>query len=83
MDAVTSAAVAVSRGGPAPSSEAVRELSAILGAAARTVKGTARKPVVPELPSDEPLKPVTEAVHAVLTVLSTEKPPGTPGSAPR
>ena len=77
LDAVTAAAVAISRGGPVPSAAAARQLSAVLGAAASTVKGAACKPVVPQLPTDEPLEPVTEAVHAVLAVLSGENSPAT------
>ena len=70
MDAITSAAVAVSRGAVVPGhgvrllSEALREVSE----AAATGKPL---DAPPELPDDETLKPVTEAVRALLGVLGT------------
>ena len=68
MDAVTSTAVAVSRGTRVPSSGV-----ALLSAALRTVSEAAEAGTPlgspPELPDDETLKPVTEAVRALLGVL--------------
>jgi hypothetical protein len=49
-------------------------LSGTLDAIADDVEGGADRSGVPRLPSDEPLKPVTEAVHSVLTVLATGSP---------
>lgn len=53
----------------------LRQLSATLSAVANTVEGGAARSEATKLPSDEPLKPVTAAVHSVLTVLASEKPP--------
>ena len=74
MDAITSTAVAVSRGA-VPSgdggrllSEALREISE----AAATGKATGKEhQASPELPDDETLKPVTEAVRALLGVFGS------------
>jgi hypothetical protein len=74
-DAVTATAVAIARGAPAPSPGAVRQLSATLGATADSMEGGAGRSQAAELPADAPLKPVTEAVFSVLTVLASGKPP--------
>jgi hypothetical protein len=70
MDAVTSTAVAVSRGTRVPSSGV-----ALLSAALRTVSEAAEAGTPlgspPELPDDETLKPVTEAVRALLGMLGS------------
>src|SRR5258708_3119967 len=75
LDEVTATTVAIACGAPAPSPGAVRQLDATLGAAASTVEDAAGRSGVTELPSDEPLKRVTEAVRSVLTVLASGKPP--------
>ncbi len=70
MDAITSTAVAVSRGAVVPGdgvnllSEALRAISeaAVTG---KALEG------LPELPDDETLKPVTEAIRALLGVFGT------------
>jgi hypothetical protein len=67
------------RGTP-PSPEAVWQLSTTLGAVAATVEGGAGRSEAAELPADAPLKPVTEAVRSVLTVLASGKPPALAGS---
>jgi uncharacterized membrane protein YccC len=77
MDMVTAAAVAIAGGSGAPSPEAVRRLSAVLGAVADAIehdgyKGHGGGPGRPALPADERLRPVTEAVRSVLTVLAGE-----------
>ena len=80
MDAVTATAVAVSRGATAPSPEAVWQLSTTLAALADRVEGGAGHSKPAELPADPPLKPVTEPVRSVLTVLASGKPPALAGS---
>ncbi len=87
-DAVTAMAAAISHGAPPPRPEAVRQLTAALGAVADTVqadtvradavRARAAPPGEPDLPSDEQLKPVTEAVRAVLGVLSSRPQPPAP-----
>jgi uncharacterized membrane protein YccC len=74
VDAITATAVAIAGGAPAPASGAVGQLSAALASAADRVAGVAQRPELPELPPDGQLKPVTEAVRAVLCVLATGKP---------
>jgi hypothetical protein len=70
MDAVTLTALMVSRGGARVSPSGVRMLSAALRAvSAAASTGTA--PAVAELPDDEALRPVTEAVRALLGVLGS------------
>jgi uncharacterized membrane protein YccC len=89
MEAVTAAAIAISRGAPPPRHGAVRQLTAALGAVADAVQDDKAPPAVIELPSEESLKPVTESVRAVLGVLIGRKepppanqgPPHTTGSA--
>jgi uncharacterized membrane protein YccC len=70
IDAVTAVAVAVWQGAPAPDTGAVHQLNAALDAVADAVKaGTRPKPT--ELPSDPSLRPVTDAVRAVLAILAS------------
>jgi uncharacterized membrane protein YccC len=68
MDAVTSTALAVSRGARVPSS-GVAMLSAVLRTVSEAAEQGTRLGSPPELPDDETLKPVTEAVRALLGVL--------------
>jgi uncharacterized membrane protein YccC len=69
VDAVTAVAVAIRHGAPAPDSAAVRQLTAALDAVADAVKaGTPPRPT--DLPSDPRLKPVTDAVRAILAILA-------------
>jgi uncharacterized membrane protein YccC len=71
VDAVTGLAVSVRRGAPAPSPEAVRALGATLyGLADSLDSGSAPVSASGALPSDEVLRPVTDAVRTVLGTLS-------------
>jgi uncharacterized membrane protein YccC len=70
VDAVTATAVAVEHGAPAPSAEGVRQLCAALGAVADSVETGVRLLRGVALPSEEALKPVTDAVRAVVVALS-------------
>jgi uncharacterized membrane protein YccC len=69
VDAVTAVAVAVWQGVPAPETGAVHQLNAALDAIADAVKAAAA-PRPTELPADPPLRPVTDAVRAVLAILA-------------
>ncbi len=66
MDAITSTAVAVSRGA-VPAGDGIRLLSEALREISEAAAGKAHQ-APPELPDDETLKPVTEAVRALLGV---------------
>jgi uncharacterized membrane protein YccC len=69
MQAVTATALAARRGVSVPE-DGVRELSGVLRAiGAAAANGTA-VPQVGKLPADETLKPVTEAIQALLGVLN-------------
>jgi uncharacterized membrane protein YccC len=70
MDAVTAVALAVSHGAQVPDS-GVRQLSAALRAVSEAAATGTAVPTPPELPGDETLKPVTEAVRALLGVLGS------------
>ena len=82
MDAATATAVAVRRGA-VPSPSGVRQLAGALQAVSQAA--TAGTPLVakPELPDDETLKPVTEAVRALLGVLRVGERLTTPATARR
>ena len=70
MQAVTATALAARRGASVPA-DGVRQLAAVLRAiGAAAAEGTA-VPQVGELPADETLKPVTEAIRALLGVLNS------------
>ena len=69
MDAITSTAVAVSRGA-VPAGDGVRLLSEALREISEAAAGKAQE-APPELPDDETLKPVTEAIRALLGVFGT------------
>jgi uncharacterized membrane protein YccC len=69
VDAVTAVDVAISHGAPAPDPGAAHQLTAALDAIADAVKaGTPPRPT--DLPSDPALKPVTDAVRAILAILA-------------
>ena len=70
VDAVTAIAVAVEHGAPAPSPDAVRRLAAVLNQVADAVRTGTRLPPDIELPDDEALRPVTDAVQGVLAMVS-------------
>jgi hypothetical protein len=71
MDAVTATVVAVGRGAPPPSPDAVRQLTSELRAVAAAMDtGVVLPPTSRSLPADERLEPVTAAVRSVLGVLT-------------
>jgi uncharacterized membrane protein YccC len=69
-DAATATGVAIRRGAPAPSPDAVHQVTAALYAGADAIDAGG-PPRVGELPDDEALKPVTDAVRPVLSVLGS------------
>jgi uncharacterized membrane protein YccC len=79
-DAVTATGLAISRGAPAPSPDAVHQLTAALSAVADAIDADV-PPRVGELPDDAALKPVTDAVRPVLSVLGSGPQPALPGAA--
>ena len=79
-DAATATGVAIRRGAPAPSPGAVRQLTAALYAVADAIDAGV-PPRAGELPGDEALKPVTDAVRPVLSVLGSGPQPARPGAA--
>ena len=80
VDAATATGVAIRRGAPAPSADAVHQLTAALSAVAGAIDAGER-PRVGELPDDEILKPVTDAVRPVLSALGSGPQPSRPGAA--
>jgi uncharacterized membrane protein YccC len=70
-DAATATGGAIRRGAPAPSPGAVHRLTAALYAVADAIDAGVPPPAG-ELPGDEALKPVTDAVRPVLSVLASE-----------
>jgi hypothetical protein len=70
MDAGTATALAVSRGAQVPPS-GVWQLSDALQAVSEAAATGSALAGAPELPDDETLKPVTDAVRALLGVLGT------------
>jgi uncharacterized membrane protein YccC len=80
VDAATATGVAIRRGAPAPSPDAVRQLTAALYAVADAIDAGV-PPRAGELPDDEALKPVTDAVLPVLSALGSGPQPARPGAA--
>jgi uncharacterized membrane protein YccC len=80
VDAVTGVAVSVRRGAPAPAPEAVRTLAtALTGLADALDSGSAPAASLSAgLPSDNALRPVTDAVRTELSVLTPRKGDATP-----
>jgi len=78
VDAVTATGVAIRRGAPAPSPDAVHQLTAAFYAVADAIDAGV-PPRAGELPGDEALKPVTDAVRPVLSVLGSGPHPARPG----
>jgi hypothetical protein len=70
MDAGTATALAVSRGAQV-SPSGVRQLSDALRAVSEAAATGSALAKAPELPDDETLRPVTDAVRALLGVLGT------------
>jgi uncharacterized membrane protein YccC len=79
-DAATATGVAIRRGAAAPSPDAVHRLTAALSAVADAIDAGV-PPRVGELPDDEALKPVTDAVRPVLSALGAGPQPARPGAA--
>jgi uncharacterized membrane protein YccC len=71
LDAVTAVALEVSRGASVPDPAGVRQLCAALRAVSEAASTGTPLPTGLELPDDETLKPVTEAVRALLGVLAS------------
>ncbi|HEV3290075.1 MAG TPA: FUSC family protein, partial [Streptosporangiaceae bacterium] len=71
LDAVTAVSLAVSRGASAPSPAGVQLLCAALGAISEAGSAGIPPPAGLELPDDETLQPITEAVRALLGVLAS------------
>jgi uncharacterized membrane protein YccC len=80
VDAATATGVAIRRGAPVSSPDAVHQLTAALHAVADAIDADV-PPRVGELPDDEALKPVTDAVGPVLSVLGSGPQPARPGAA--
>jgi Flp pilus assembly protein TadB len=76
VDAVTATAVAISRGAPAPSPDAVYQLTDALCGVADAIDAGVPPPRAGDLPADETLKPVTDAVRPVLALLASRDEPG-------
>lgn len=74
MDAVTSTVVAINRGAPAPSPDAVHQLTGTLRAVADAIKAGIPPAGPAELPADPVLQPVSAAVRSVLAVLTRGQP---------
>ena len=70
LDAVTAVSLAVGRGARVPS-EGVEQLCRALDAVSQAASDGAPVPASLELPDDETLEPVTEAVRALLGVLAS------------
>jgi uncharacterized membrane protein YccC len=79
-DAATATGAASCRGAPAPSPAAVHQLTAALYAIADAIDA-GDPPRVGELPGDEGLKPVTDAVRSLLSALGSGPQPARPGAA--
>ncbi len=79
-DAATATGAAIRRGAPAPSPDAVHQLTAALYTVADAIDAGV-PPRVGGLPDDEALKPVTDAVRPVLSVLGSGPQPARPGAA--
>ena len=75
VDAVTATAVAISRGASAPSPEAVHQLTDALCGVADAIDAGVPPPRAGDLPADEALKPVTDAVRPVLALLASRDVP--------
>ena len=78
-DAATATGAAIRRGAPAPSPDAVHQLTAALDAVADAIDAGV-PPRAGELPGDEALKPVTDAVRPVLAMLGPGPQPARPGA---
>jgi uncharacterized membrane protein YccC len=77
VDAATATGVAIRRDAPAPSPDAVQQLTAALYAVADAIDAGV-PPRAGDLPDDEALKPVTDAVLPVLSALGSGPQPTRP-----
>ena len=75
VTAVTATAVAISNGATAPAPRAVQQLTSVLDKLADAVQAGVAPSGPFDLPSDEALQPVTDAVRAVLGVMTHPKAP--------
>jgi uncharacterized membrane protein YccC len=80
VDAATATGVAIRHGAPAPSPDAVRQLTAALYAVADAIDAGV-PPRAGQLPDGEALKPVTDAVLPMLSALGSASRPARPGAA--
>ena len=71
MDVATATALAIRQGAPALPPDGVRMLCAALRAVSEAAASGTALTAPPELPDDQTLKPVTEAVRALLGVFGT------------
>jgi uncharacterized membrane protein YccC len=78
LDAVTAVSLEVSRAASVPDPAGVRQLCAALDAVSEAASTGTPLPAALELPDDETLKPVTEAVRALLGVLASSERLSTP-----
>jgi uncharacterized membrane protein YccC len=69
MDVATATALAISRSGASVPPEGVRQLAGALRAVSEAVAAGTGLKEPPELPDDEALKPITQAVESLLGVL--------------
>jgi uncharacterized membrane protein YccC len=70
MDTITAASVAIDQGAPAPTAAGVHEVTAALHQIVGSVRDGTRLPGKPELPDEEPLRPVTDAMRSVWAVVA-------------
>jgi uncharacterized membrane protein YccC len=75
VDAVTATAVAIRHGAPAPSPSAVRQVASALDKVADAVQTGVAPSGAIDLPSDQALQSVTDAVRTVLGVVARPKKP--------
>jgi uncharacterized membrane protein YccC len=79
VDAATATGLAIRRGAPASPPDAVHRLTAALYAVADAIDARV-PPRAGQLPDDEALRPVTDAVRPVLSVLGSGSQPPRPGA---
>jgi uncharacterized membrane protein YccC len=70
MDTVTAASVAIDQGAPAPSAAGVNAITTALHQIAGSVRGEIRLPGKPDLPDEDTLRPVTDALRSVWAVVA-------------
>jgi uncharacterized membrane protein YccC len=75
VDAVTATAVAIRHGAPAPSPSAVRQVASALDKVADAVQTGVAPSGAIDLPSDQAIQSVTDAVRTVLGIMARPKKP--------